>query len=153
MKIAEKPTIEIADISTVAQHEAGHAVMRWLCGLQVTGLIAREDGSGFCHGTGRRVDPVTLLWITLAGPAAEVSYNIIPLDWERTRFDDFDEARRLIDPWHKWEKDEVENELHDQFAIVCERLWPFAGLVDDLAARLEVEGTLSARSVAALCRL
>src|ERR1051325_86563 len=88
-------------LEAAACHEAGHAVMRWLVGLPATKLTITEDGAGFCEGTGKRVSVKSLLVVTLAGLAAEIGYGVCPLDWERTRTDDLDEALGLLarTPW------------------------------------------------------
>jgi hypothetical protein len=141
-------------IETVAEHEAGHAVMRWLCGWSATALTANEDGSGTCAGTGRRVEASEKLQVTLAGPAAEISYGIFPLDWAASRCADFDSARRLLAQcmWLVPPGMDVEAALKVHFDAVCHALWPFADLVTEIGDRLTKQGRLSARSVAALCR-
>src|SRR4029453_18378309 len=66
--------LENLDLEHAAHHEAGHAVMRRLVGGPATPLRLREDGSGECGGTGRAVDPLEHLRVTLAGPVAEIEY-------------------------------------------------------------------------------
>ena len=39
-------------LEVAAEHEAGHAVMRWLRGLPATRLTVNSDGSGFCPPAG-----------------------------------------------------------------------------------------------------
>src|SRR5262249_5392394 len=71
--------MEPPDLEQVARHEAGHAVMRWLVGWPATSLTARPDGSGLTVGTGRHVQVWDALRVTLAGPAAEAGYGVVPL--------------------------------------------------------------------------
>lgn len=141
-------------IETVAWHEAGHAVMRWLSGWPATALIANEDGSGFCAGTGRRVGVSDHLRVMLAGPAAETGCGINRLDWTGTHFQDFDEARHLLARcvWLVPPAMDVEEALRVHFDAVCRQLWDFWDLLEVIAERLSWDGRLSARSVAAVCR-
>jgi hypothetical protein len=143
---------EIAEaVEIAAQHEAGHVVMRWLCGLRATTVTIEQDGSGFCPGTGRRIRLQDALRITLAGPAAEAGLlGAAVLDWEQTRFDDFDEARRLLALDRS--PADVEPALRGEFDVVCDVLIPYFDLIDDIAGRLRTTRVLSARAIAALCR-
>ena len=93
----ESLTESISDrLEAAACHEAGHAVMQWLVGWPATKLTISEDGSGFCAGTGKRVFVLDFLPVTLAGPAVEAGYGVVPLDWEKSRAADLDEARVLL---------------------------------------------------------
>jgi hypothetical protein len=127
---------------TVAPHEAGHAVMRWLCGLPATALVAHADGGGLSAGTGRREPVADLLAVTLAGPAVEACYGMWGLDWTRTHFEDFDHARALLAhaEWLRYQIHDgeaglvdVETALRAHFDEVCTRLSPYSALVDELA--------------------
>jgi hypothetical protein len=143
---------ELLDLA--ATHEAGHAVMRWLCGWPATRLMAAGNGTGRCEGTGRRVGISDKLRAMLAGPAAEAGYGIFELDWTETRFADFDEARRILGGafWLIQAGEDVEAAFRRHFGAVCEELWPYADLVEEIAWRLTKQGALSAQAVAALCR-
>lgn len=133
-----------------AYHEAGHAVMRWLRGWPLTALTAREDGSGLCAGTGRRVRAFEHIEVLLAGPAAEVGIFWERLDWERSRFNDFDDAREVMRALGCYA--DVEAALRDEFKKVAVRLADYSDLIETIADRLYVTGSLSARAVAAYCR-
>ncbi len=109
----------------------------------------RSPWSGVCYGSFERVRWMDLLDMTLAGPAAEVLP--FPLDWERSHFQDFDDARRLIRD-HAAPGTDVETYMRQAFEDVQAKLWHESDLIDDISARLVMEGKLSARTVAALCR-
>lgn len=64
------------DINTIAQHEAGHAVMRWVLGLPATELTADDEG-GLCAGTGRRIWISDEILVMLAGVAVESGYGVV----------------------------------------------------------------------------
>jgi len=141
---------EDAVIITGARHEAGHAVMRWQLRWPATRLIVRDDGSGFCAGTGRRVDAEEALLVALAGPAAEISMRAGLLDWERSHFGDFGKARHLLTQCVPAK--DIDATLRYEFAFACEVLSHDSDLIDAIAERLHDRGEVSARSVAALCR-
>lgn len=153
-----------ATIDVIAAHEAGHAVMRWLRGLPATELTVTADG-GLCAGTGRVAPAEGLLLVKLAGFAVESGYGVfarLTLDTlAESHGSDFDEARRMLADC-EWLRilatpegaivQSVDEALVRHFHRAGELLWPHSDLVDALADRLEYEGRVSARSVAALCR-
>ena len=75
------------NILTIAEHEAAHAVMRWLRGLPATDVYVEETG-GFTDGTGRRVDPENNVLVALAGFAWETGCGMCEPDW--TQVDGFE---------------------------------------------------------------
>ena len=68
------------DLGTIAAHEPGHAVMRWLRGRRATKLTATETG-GFCEGDNELISPECDLLITLARYAVGASERMqVPAD-------------------------------------------------------------------------
>jgi hypothetical protein len=143
-----------------AQHEAGHAVMRWLRGWPATEVGIDGAGAGHCAGTGRTVRSDDQLWVTLAGFAAESWCGVCGVDVLNSRTADFDKARGLLRDalWRLSMVDgrpaqlTVDEALVRRFESTCEMLWPYMELVERVAERLSAEGRLSARTVAAVCR-
>ena len=151
-------TLSSDDRDMISTHEAGHAVMRWLLGLPATEMLLHESG-GLVRGTGRRSDSETQLLLALAGPAVESGYGLVGKpDFQKSDLVDFDVARAIIEgtPWlrHSWGEDNlsVDEALLYHFERACEQLLAVCDLVDWLGERLNTEGRLSARSVAAVCR-
>ena len=142
---------ETVDLRTIAFHEAGHAVMRWLRGLPATELTADCDG-GFCAGTGTTVRADDELFVALAGFAAEGIFGSGDVDWEACRGDDFDYAREILAARPFMRPNGMENALNNYFNYGCDLLRGHLDLIDTIASRLEHAGRLSARQVAALCR-
>jgi hypothetical protein len=149
--------------STAPYHEAGHAVMRWLEGLRATETVADHLGGGFCAGTGKMINAQSALYVTLAGFAAEAAYEILgAVDLSSSKCVDFDDARQILDQngWlrivatedHQIVVQGVDEALRRYFTHTCEVLYPHASLVDRIADRLELEGRLSARAIAAVFR-
>ena len=159
-----------------AEHEAGHGVMRWLCGWRLTRLIVHENGTeGLCEGTGRRTTAVeSQLLVTLAGGVVEKGYGLTGvLSVEKGGGDsvDLDEARdmletarttprlnsmyllRVVDPRTRTLRTEsVDAALLRYSCIAGELLRPHRDFVIDLGSSLEVSEALSAGRVAAMCR-
>ena len=83
-------------------HEAGHAVMRWVCNLPPTALHARCDGSGLCEGTGEFWISVgdDRVLVSLAGVAAELPMAVLdhslPMNRDTPAGHAFSEARRIL---------------------------------------------------------
>lgn len=158
--VAETPTV---DLDTIATHECGHAVMHWLRGLPATYVTADENG-GFCAGTGKPIRPQDMLFVVLAGFAAECGCGLFEVDLTASRADDFDKARRLLSEcdWMRMrlaqgEKEgvlivSVEEALSDYFKRACDLLQPYQDFIERMALRLARKGRLSARSVAAMLR-
>ena len=153
-------------LETTARHEAGHAVMRWCVGWPLTRLTAGE-GEGLCEGTNRKRNPEDVLLVLLAGPAAEIGYRsgytLAQLDLAASSGDDFNEGRQLLRD-HEWLRyvpadklplrvQTIEEALQRYFLAACDRLEQYRDLIEeDLGDRLAQEGTLSSRTVAAICR-
>jgi hypothetical protein len=55
-------------------------------------------------------------------------------------------------PWLILAEQDAEAAFRRHFRTVCNDLWLYADLVEEIADRLNEAGTLSARVVAALCR-
>lgn len=138
-------------LETAARHEAGHAVARWLCGWPAGRLTVAADGAGYTAGTGRRVPPGEALLVILAGPAAEAVFGLFDIDWQRSQFKDFDDAREILARYWLLANG-PEAALRHHFDIVCCVLLPHAELIEELAFRLMRARAISARSAAAICR-
>jgi len=163
------PASNDVDREVTALHEAGHAVMRRLRGLPATNLWLFEPGVGFCEGTGKPVDPLSDILVALAGFAVECGYGLVALDFAKAKTCDFDYARELLAgrPWmllglaaneeldpSQWLPVEltVDAALAMYFERACRELWPLEDLITRIGERLDWEGQLNARSVAAMCR-
>lgn len=153
----------MVDLETIALHEAGHAVMRWLRGLSATDVTANDDG-GFCAGTGRAVHSESELLVSLAGFAVECGYAVGGrIDLAHSHGDDFDHARRILSETEYLRfrvnadrsgvfVQDVDAALLRYFARAGVELLPYSDLIEDIGQRLQIEGRLSARTVAAICR-
>ena len=153
-----EPEANRIDLDTIAIHEAGHAVMRWLRGLPATELTASDDG-GLCGGTGREVRRDHVLYVLLGGPVVENGYGIVgTLDFARCGSNDFERAKALLAGAEDWLCRDglrvltIDEALAYHFDRACDLLCPHIELVDAIGGRLAAEGRLSARRVAALCR-
>jgi hypothetical protein len=141
-----------------AEHEAGHAVMRWLRGLPATDVHV-NDGFGLCEGTEAYISGEDALLVTLAGPAVEAGYGLNKVNIEQLIFCDLDEARQILDKnpllriripenpvpgesipvtFH-----EVEDALRVWFDRTCAAMFPHCLMVEDIACAA-VDGYLSA---------
>ncbi len=149
------------NLAQVAEHEAGHAVMRWLRGMPATDLTVNETG-GYCGGSGKPVRPEDALLVALAGFAVESRYGVGKVDFARSSCDDFDAARKILGATESLRitfstdgviaVEGVEDALSRHFERACEMLWPHAEQVDRLGELLSAEGRLTARRVAAMLR-
>lgn len=152
------------DIETVATHEAGHAVMRFVQGLPVTELTVDDVAGGLCAGTGRPQPVQALVLVTLAGFVAETGYGFDggTLDLANSQSDDLDKVRGMLrhathlrivaDASGTPSVDAIDATVLRYWERACEELWPYSELVEAIAERLVEARRLSARSVAALCR-
>jgi len=88
-----------ADLSPVAWHEAGHAVMRWHQGHPPGALCIHPDGGGYSAPglPGRVIDRDALLRITMAGMAGEMG-GLPGLDLAASTSADLEDARALLTP-------------------------------------------------------
>ncbi|RPJ79558.1 MAG: hypothetical protein EHM13_13280 [Acidobacteria bacterium] len=152
--------------ATIAQHEAAHAVMRWLLGLPATALSV-QDGGGVCEGTGRREPAGDVLMVFLAGYAPEADYTafgVPDLSPQDTRdVYDIKCAREILTgrPWlcyRAGDRDReptplsVDEALCYHFERAAEILFDYCELIEFLGMRLDEAGALSARRVAATFR-
>jgi len=80
----------------IARHEAAHAVMRKMCGLGPTSLLAGSE-AGYCAGTGTYITSEAALLIVLAGPLADVGYVFEWGDWEKSHSVDLSLAKQMIE--------------------------------------------------------
>src|SRR5262245_51766017 len=118
----------MVDIDTIAGHEAGHAVMRWLRGLCATEICVNDHG-GFCAGTGSRIHAESALLVTLAGFAAESGCGVFgDVDFDRSAAEDLDRARAILSgsEWLRFlavneqlEIQDIETALRRYFARAC----------------------------------
>lgn len=84
-----------------AYHEAGHAVVGRTLGVEVAGIVLREDGTGVCHfvdvsGAGNEVE-AAVAWAGYVGEAAaaEVSVRSAFEDWWERADDPSDDQCRV----------------------------------------------------------
>jgi hypothetical protein len=151
----------LADLYTIAGHEAAHAVMRYLLGLPCTRLTADENG-GFCYGTGKPIEFKQDILVTLAGMAWEAGCFFELINLRSSRFGDLDYARAQLESkfWHRIRRGRggkvvirrvdtcVKHLLREAIAI----LYPFDDEIDQLGMDLADCGDMSARRVAAYMR-
>jgi hypothetical protein len=168
---------EIVDTWTVACHEAAHALMRWRMREPAT-RIELNDNGGFCHGTGRRINPESKLLIALAGFAWESGLGVLcHMDFDLCRGGDWDDAREILRtspqlcfrlagplpnqgtlPSEKLTlpevvSEDIETALRRWFNQAREILKHDGDLIELIGERLEFARRLSAREVAALLRV
>lgn len=144
-----------ADLYTIAIHEAGHAVMRWVRRLPITAVWADEEG-GLCEGSGKPVDAESNLLVSLAGFTTEAEYMLLPerVDLAGSDGDDLDKARTLLRnvPTLREPGEEVEAALLRYMTRAGHTLYPYRELVERLGFILAERRYLSARSVSAIIR-
>lgn len=119
---------------TVAVHEAGHAVMRYLLELPLTDIWIAED-HGKSEGTGEPIERWKFMLLLLAGAAAEEGCPQSPIDFEETDMDDIDLALSIVGN---------QDAVNDSFRDACDDLRPYLDLVNQIADRLLVNGNLTA---------
>lgn len=143
-----RPSRQPVSLDIIAQHEAGHAVMRWLLGLPATKLTSSRDG-GYCAGTGRPIPAHQELLLCVAGIAVESGLGLGLVDLHGSQMDDLDAARVLVS---RWTPAEVDTEVQQWIGLASEMLRYNADLIEDIGIRLAESGELSARTIAARCR-
>jgi hypothetical protein len=166
-----------AEYDAVANHEAGHAIMRWLHGLPATTVEIFPAGRGRVEGTGRRIPHRCYLLMSLAGYAAELGYVIVQdrtgslkicaprLVWDRDKQSpgsDLYRASSLLDSdWRLREKvnrkgecvpRDTEDVIQEYFALASDIIYEHLELLEILSNRLQADGILQPRTLAALCR-
>ncbi len=145
-----------------AEHEAGHAVMRWLRGLPATDIHV-NDGFGLCEGTGAYISGEDVMLVTLAGLAVEAAYGMDKDFWNwhaaQIHINDLDEARQMLNknplltirlpetpvPGESVPVTflEVEDALRMWFDRTCAAMFPHCLLVENIAWAA-LDGHLSA---------
>jgi hypothetical protein len=142
------------DLTHVAWHEAGHAVMRWRLGTPPGAICLHPDGSGFSAvGTpGQLLRRQDLVLITLAGIAAEVGRSLI---LEASQAEDLDDARQLLTPdfraaWFFPRTLTQEEALRSYYDQACTLIWEDFDTVEAVAAALLNEGSLSPEDLQAM---
>lgn len=151
------------DIKMLAQHEAAHAVMRWILWLPATEILINDEGGGMCKGSGKRISLDKDVLVSLAGPAWEAGCCFTDsIDLDGTlNFQDLIDAeavidkcvhlRMLVDGNEMIEKSTRES-LRAWLKRAGELLFKHGDAVESIGARLEERRSLSAKSVAALLR-
>jgi Peptidase M50B-like len=142
------------DLTHVAWHEAGHAVMRWRLGTTPGAICLHPDGSGFSAvGTsGQLLRRHDLVLITLAGIAAEVGRALI---LAASQAEDLDAARQLLTPDfcagrffpRTLTQEEALRSYYDQ---ACTLIWEDFDIVEAVADALLNEGSLSSEDLQAM---
>ena len=142
------------DLTNVAWHEAGHAVMRWRRGTLPGAICLHPDGSGFSAAAtpGQCLRRHDLVLITLAGIAAEVGRSLI---LEHSKAEDLDDARQLLTPdflaaWFVSRTLTQEEALRAFYDQACTLIWEDFDTVEAVAAALLDAGSLSAADLQAM---
>lgn len=149
------------DIETLAEHEAAHAVMRWLLGLPATEIWINDEG-GLCEGSGEMIPCETAVLVKLAGVAWEAGCIFTDLiDLANSHFQDLIEAEAILDKavWLRFrveDKKVIEESTSDSLRTwlkqAGELLFPHAFAVESIGASLANRRRLSAKTVAAFLR-
>lgn len=147
-----------------AKHEAAHAVMRGLRGLEPTEINLHGTG-GICAGSGRTIEPADALLVALAGFAWESGCGLSGVDFSNSRGPDFDEARGLLrrcphlrvrlgrrNGQPRLVRERVPQSLQRWFNEACTLLLPHLELIDELGEMLLARHRLPARRVVAMIR-
>lgn len=149
-----------------ADHEAGHAVMRWLRGLPATDLYA-DVGFGYCAGTGAIVSAEDTILIQLAGYAVESGYGLLVEDAALVTAEtaDFIHAKAVLAA-HDYCRFDPASAIDGTIKILsvdeafllwfrrcCEMLVHFADIVEHLGCELFAAVFLSAAKVEELLSL
>ena len=147
----------------LAQHEAAHAVMRWILWLPATEILINDKGGGICKGTGKRISVDKDVLVSLAGPAWEAGCcftDSIDLD-SPLHFQDLIEAKAVIDKCvhlrmlvdgNKMIEKSTRESLQTWLKRAGELLFRHADAVESIGASLEHKKRLSAKTVAAFLR-
>ena len=142
----------------IAEHEVAHAVMRRICGLRVTTLVATPEW-GFCEGSAEPTGKVEVLLVLLAGYVWEAldegrdtdDIDLVPLrensDIERV-WEMLDDYTWLCLREHDDRKVEVMS-VEDSMKVWAERaarlIWRYRRVIRSLGQELAAAGFLSAR--------
>lgn len=142
------------DTMMVAHHEAAHAVMRWILGLEPTRLICSEYG-GICFPSNELIGPDEEILITLAGPASEAGFVPSLCDLSQSSGGDLDRVRDILGRFEYYRTlsgttYSVEIALDFWFYETCWNIEP--DLVDILGEELDDRLDLSASEVEDLIR-
>jgi hypothetical protein len=87
----------MTNLELFAEHETGHAVMRWLCDMPATEVWISET-EGRCLATSKRFPAVETLLVKLGGVAVETGFGLFgDVSWEPGGFDDLDKATAIIE--------------------------------------------------------
>jgi hypothetical protein len=151
-------------VSKTAKHEAAHAVMRWLQGMEPTGLKLHAT-SGLSEASGVPERAQDLLLVTLAGFAWESGCGLAGLNLAASHTVDFDQARELLRQFpnlrYRVEKrggkmrsvfEHVDTALKRWFNKACDELLPHTEVIEVLGEALEEKHELSRFQVAAIIR-
>lgn len=150
-------------IETVAFHEAGHAVMRWLCGLPA-GRTAASQVGGICEGSGKEIDAESFILVSLAGYAVECNFGIEGRPDLESQTDDFNSARAALykaihlrmRPNDKADSGievvSVGEAMIHYYDKACKMLWDNFEVVDNVATALIKERVLTSRQVSTVLR-
>lgn len=151
------------DNELLAQHEAAHAVMRWILWLPATEILIDDEGGGMCKGSGKRISLDKDVLVSLAGPVWEVGcFSTESIDLDGTlNFQDLIQAEAVINKCialryqvedNKVIEKSTRESLRAWLKRAAELLFPHGDAVESIGARLEERRSLSAKSVAALLR-
>jgi|688.fasta_scaffold997559_1 hypothetical protein len=149
---------------TVALHEAGHAVMKWLRCIPPGAIHVGDDGNGLCEGSGMAFRPEDVLLVKLAGIVVESDYGLSPVDLGQSFTADLTEARLMLGLHQELRlrlPDDlvseplkvgfysVEEALQKWFDRTCSELLPYCDVVEHVAQEA-VSGYLSAAELHAI---
>jgi hypothetical protein len=160
------------DYRTICKHEAGHAVMRWLCGERARTIDANghsseppDDKCACCFGTGLRMSAENSLLITLAGVAAETEYGVAGSVFGMAKADDIVEARAILREHRHLSGEFVDympdgkpyilkgdRLLEEWFDRACNKLRPYREMVNEIGSILEGRETMFPKAVAGTIR-
>jgi hypothetical protein len=145
------------DLTHVAWHEAGHAVMRWRLGTPPGAICLHPDGSGFSAPATpwQVIETHDLLLITLAGIASEVGGRLGQLNLETSKADDLDAARALLTPAYRAARFAPrrltqQQALRQYYDEACTLWWQDFDLVEAVAEALLDARVLSAADLCAI---
>jgi len=124
----------------VCEHEAAHAVMRWIRGYRATKLTVNKWG-GICYGTGKKIRTDDCIWIAIAGLAWECRYG------KNFVGQDFREAKKLI---KKMGTLNLEKEFKQRIYWAYELLSDYSELIKRIGKRLKESGELSSHIIAGM---
>ncbi|MEK7953261.1 hypothetical protein [Luteolibacter soli] len=149
------------ELCVVAEHEVAHAVMRKICGLRATTLVATSQG-GFCEGSSEPAGNTQALLVMLAGYVWEAlaegrdgnDIDLVPF----RENSDIKRAWELLDEytWLRLREHEdgkvVVMPVEDAMKVWAERagrlIWRYRRVIRSLGQELAAAGFLSARCLA-----